>query len=53
MQDSTGVIDWLCMFVFVNIVGLNDMVIKMLDNIVVIVLNYVASKYMIFKKWVN
>ena len=47
---ATGVIDWAMMLVFVTLLGLNDVVIKTVANIVVIVLNYVASKLIIFKK---
>ena len=47
---ATGIVDWFCMFLFVDILNLNDIVIKFLANILVIVLNYVASKLIIFKK---
>ena len=47
---ATGVIDWGCMFFFVDILFMNDMVIKVMANILVIVLNYVASKLVIFKR---
>ena len=47
---ATGVVDWGCMFFFVDILSMNDMVIKVMANILVIVLNYVASKLVIFKK---
>lgn len=46
---TTGVIDWICMFIFVNLLGLYDVAIKGLSNILVILLNYVASKMIIFK----
>lgn len=46
---ATGVIDWLCMFIFVDQLHMNDMVIKVASNIIVIVLNYVASKLLIFR----
>ena len=46
---ATGIVDWLCMFVFVDIIKINDIAIKTLANIVVIVLNYIASKLIIFK----
>ena len=46
---ATGVLDWLCMFLFVDILCWNDMVVKAAANILVIVLNYVASKLVIFK----
>lgn len=46
---GTGVIDWASMFIFVDLMSFNDVVIKTLANIVVIILNYVASKFLIFK----
>ncbi len=46
----TGVVDWLCMFIFVELLGVNDIVIKAGANIIVIVLNYIAGKFVIFKK---
>lgn len=45
----TGGIDVGVMYVFVDICGFNDMIVKVLSNIIVIVLNYVASKLVIFK----
>lgn len=47
---ATGVIDWAMMYVLVDRMRLNDMVIKILANIIVIILNYVASKLLIFRK---
>ena len=47
---TTGVIDWLCMFIFVETLVWNDIVIKFCANIVVIVLNYAASKLLIFNR---
>lgn len=49
----TGVIDWLIMFVFVSYLHYNDMLIKTLANIIVIVLNYVASRLVIFNSSKN
>lgn len=46
----TGVVDWLFMFVFVVVLCLNDVIIKVVANILVIVLNYIASKFLIFLK---
>ena len=46
---GTGIIDWLCMFVFVELLHINDVVIKTLANILVIIINYIASKFVIFK----
>lgn len=46
---ATGIVDWLCMFIFVDMLHFNDVMIKFTANVVVIVLNYVASKLIIFK----
>lgn len=46
---ATGVVDWVCMFIFVDLLHLNDIIIKFAANILVIILNYVASKLWIFK----
>ncbi|MGN0482357.1 MAG: GtrA family protein [Lachnospiraceae bacterium] len=47
---ATGVIDWSFMFIFVDCLKLNDVIVKFAANIVVIVMNYVASKLFVFKK---
>lgn len=46
---STGVIDVIIMAVFVDLIGVPDLAVKFFSNIVVVVLNYVASKVFIFK----
>ena len=46
---ATGLVDWGCMFIFVQILAWNDLIIKFLANVLVIMLNYVASKWIIFK----
>ena len=46
---GTGVVDWVIMFVFVTVLRFNDMIVKIAANIIVIVLNYVLSKFVIFK----
>ena len=46
---ATGVLDWACMYVFVDLLHWNDLIIKVAANILVIVLNYVASKLVIFR----
>ena len=47
---ATGLLDILIMFVSVNILHFNDMVMKILSNILVIILNYIFSKLFIFGK---
>lgn len=44
----TGLLDIGIMYICVDILNWNDMIIKMISNILVIVLNYVASKLIIF-----
>lgn len=46
---ATGVVDWACMFIFVDLLHFNDVIIKADANVLVIILNYVASKLVIFK----
>ncbi len=47
---ATGILDWVCMYVFVNLLAWNDLLVKCGANVLVIVLNYVASKVLIFRK---
>ena len=46
---GTGVVDWVIMFVFVTVLHFIDMIVKIAANFIVIVLNYVLSKFVIFK----
>lgn len=45
----TGGLDLLIMYIFVDVFGMNDIIMKVISNVVVILLNYVASKLLIFK----
>lgn len=47
---STLLIDMFLMYVFVSILKFNDKIIKVLVQIIVIVLNYIFSKFFVFKK---
>ena len=47
---GTGVLDWLGMYVMVVVLHWNDLIVKVALNIVVIVLNYVASRLIVFRK---
>lgn len=46
---TTGIVDWLCMFLFVDVFHFNDVIVKAAANVLVIILNYVASKLIIFR----
>lgn len=38
------------LYVFVNILNMNQMVLKLIANVIVIIVNYILSKFIIFKK---
>ncbi|MEG1990283.1 MAG: GtrA family protein [Clostridia bacterium] len=38
------------MFIGITLLYMNDMIIKILANILVIIINYIMSKYIVFKK---
>lgn len=42
--------DMLIMFVFVSLMRTNDKIIKLVSQVVVVIANYVISKFMVFKK---
>ena len=45
----SGIIDMVIMYITVNLLELNDLIMKLAANIIVIILNYVFSKMFIFK----
>ena len=47
---ATGVLDVLIMYLTVDVMNWNSTIWKLISNVIVIVLNYVASKLIIFKK---
>ena len=47
---ATAVLDMFLMYVTVSVLELYDMLMKVIVNIVVIALNFVFSKLIIFKK---
>ena len=50
---ATGVVDWVFMYVTVDLLGFNDVIMKIIANVVVVILNYIASKLLIFRKKTN
>jgi len=46
-------VDMSLMFVLFSLMHINDIVCKMIVQIVVIIMNYVLSKLIVFKKWHN
>ena len=47
---ATAVLDMFLMYITVSVAGLYDLLMKVVVNIIVIVLNFVFSKLIIFKK---
>lgn len=47
---TTGVIDLIIMLLFSSWLGFNDMLMKIASNIIVVILNYIFSKLIIFKE---
>lgn len=47
---GTGLLDMLLMYLCVDLLGWNDMVMKLASNVIVVILNYILSKFFIFKK---
>ena len=47
---ATGILDLTVMVFFVELLHQNDMLIKILSNVLVIILNYLASKLFIFQR---
>ncbi|MCD7791339.1 MAG: GtrA family protein [Bacteroides thetaiotaomicron] len=46
----TGILDVIIMYVAVDVMDMNSTLWKLVSNVLVIILNYVASKLVIFKK---
>lgn len=50
---ATGILDIISMFILVDIMLCNAFLSKLLVNIIVIVINYITGKYLVFKKKKN
>lgn len=46
----TGIVDILIMWIFAEMAGLSSVIVKAASNILVIILNYIASKLVIFRR---
>lgn len=47
---ATGALDVAIMYIFVDLLLFNDLVMKIISNIVIIILNYIISKFLVFGK---
>ena len=50
---STLLIDMALMFIFVTKLGVNDKIMKIIVQVIVIILNYVFSKFIVFREMKN
>lgn len=48
-RGATGLLDLGLMYLFVSVIGIEDMISKVVINIIVIILNYILSKIYVFK----
>ena len=46
----SGLMDIAIMWIAVDTMGYNDLIIKLLSNVLVVIINYILSKFLIFKK---
>lgn len=49
-RGSTMIVDWIGLILLVSILGLSEHVGKLVITVVVVILNYVFGKYLVFKK---
>lgn len=47
---STLLVDMLCMFCFVTVLSINDKISKLIVQVIVFILNYIFSKFIVFRK---
>ena len=45
----TGLLDLALMYVFVKLLGQNDVMIKIISNIIIVISNYLLSRLMVFR----
>lgn len=46
---STGFLELFIMYIFVDIIHLNDMIIKIFANIFIIIINFILNKFIVFR----
>ena len=47
---ASGVMEMVLLLVFVDWLGLPDAIIKVISNVLVIIVNYIISKFLVFKR---
>ncbi len=49
IRVATLIIDTVILYVFVTNFGINDLLVKVVSNFIVVVLNYIFSRFVVFK----
>ena len=49
----SGIAEIIMMLLMINILGINDFVVKIISNIIVIILNFIFSKFIVFRKIID
>lgn len=44
------VLEEIILYVFVNLLNMNQLIIKLIANVIVVIVNYILSKFIIFRK---
>ena len=47
----SGITEMILMYIMISLMSLNDFIVKIITNIVVVILNFIFSKLIIFKKF--
>ena len=50
VRIASGVLEWLLMLLFVELINISDSISKIVVSVVTVVVNYIASKLLIFRK---
>ncbi len=48
-RSSTLILECLLLLILINFLGISDMISKIITNVIVIILNYILSKILVFK----
>ena len=50
VRIASGVLEWLLMLLFVELINISDGISKIVVSVVTVIVNYIASKLLIFRK---
>lgn len=50
VRIASGVLEWLLMLLFVELINISDSISKIVVSVVTVIVNYIASKLLVFRK---